>query len=112
MQPMQLPERSRAAGPARTRRCVGREKGSNMDTNKRNWLRRAVIIWVLALTATVAPARAAESPNGNSRTMKVDGITLHYLTAGSGKPLIFIHGYAQSAHMWSTIIHGSRSDFR
>jgi pimeloyl-ACP methyl ester carboxylesterase len=77
-----------------------------MNTNQPTWLRRAVHIaaLALALTAAVAPARAAESPKVSSRTAKVDGITLHYFTAGSGKPLIFIHGYAQSAHMWSKIM--------
>jgi len=35
-----------------------------------------------------------------SKTIDVDGIKMHYFSAGSGEPLILIHGYAQSAHMW------------
>jgi pimeloyl-ACP methyl ester carboxylesterase len=39
-----------------------------------------------------------------SRTAKVDGVNLHYLTAGHGTPLILLHGYAESSLMWRPII--------
>ena len=29
-----------------------------------------------------------------------DGVRLHYLEAGSGKPLVMIHGWSQSAAMF------------
>jgi pimeloyl-ACP methyl ester carboxylesterase len=29
---------------------------------------------------------------------------VHYFTAGSGEPLLLLHGYAQSAHMWESSI--------
>jgi pimeloyl-ACP methyl ester carboxylesterase len=36
-----------------------------------------------------------------SKTVDVDGVKMHYFTAGSGgETLVLIHGYAQSAHMW------------
>jgi pimeloyl-ACP methyl ester carboxylesterase len=36
-----------------------------------------------------------------SKTTDVDGLTMHYFTAGAGtETLVLIHGYAQSAHMW------------
>jgi pimeloyl-ACP methyl ester carboxylesterase len=39
-----------------------------------------------------------------SRTAEVEGATLHYLTAGSGTPLILLHGYAETSRMLRPII--------
>src|SRR5580692_11427620 len=39
-----------------------------------------------------------------SRTGKVNGTKLHYMTAGSGTPLILLHGYAETSRMWKPII--------
>jgi pimeloyl-ACP methyl ester carboxylesterase len=39
-----------------------------------------------------------------SRTMEVDSVQLHYLTAGHGAPLILLHGYAETSHMWKAVI--------
>jgi pimeloyl-ACP methyl ester carboxylesterase len=39
-----------------------------------------------------------------SRNAEIDGVQLHYLTAGEGAPLILLHGYAQTSLMWRSII--------
>ena len=39
-----------------------------------------------------------------SSTAEVDGIRLHYLTAGSGPAVVLLHGYAQTSRMWRPII--------
>jgi pimeloyl-ACP methyl ester carboxylesterase len=39
-----------------------------------------------------------------SRTADVEGLTLHYLTAGHGAPVILLHGYAETSLMWRPII--------
>ncbi|MGA8490181.1 MAG: alpha/beta hydrolase [Terriglobales bacterium] len=39
-----------------------------------------------------------------SRSTAIDGIKLHYLTAGHGMPLILLHGYAETSLMWKPII--------
>jgi pimeloyl-ACP methyl ester carboxylesterase len=39
-----------------------------------------------------------------SRFTKVNGTKLHYLAAGSGEPVILLHGYAQTSHMWRPLI--------
>src|SRR2546426_4059548 len=38
-----------------------------------------------------------------SRTADVDGVRLHYLTAGHGAPVILLHGYTQTSRMWKPI---------
>jgi len=40
----------------------------------------------------------------SSRTAVVDGMKLHYLTAGNGPAVILIHGYTQTSRMWKPII--------
>ena len=51
------------------------------------------------------PAHAAAADNTPaSRSAEVDGVKLHYLTAGHGPPLILLHGYAETSRMWRQII--------
>jgi pimeloyl-ACP methyl ester carboxylesterase len=39
-----------------------------------------------------------------SRFASVDGIRLHYLIAGKGEPVVLLHGYAETGHMWRPLI--------
>jgi pimeloyl-ACP methyl ester carboxylesterase len=39
-----------------------------------------------------------------SRTVVIDGTKLHYLTAGSGPPLLLLHGYAETSSMWKELL--------
>ncbi|MGH9832536.1 MAG: alpha/beta fold hydrolase [Blastocatellia bacterium] len=39
-----------------------------------------------------------------SRKAPIEGVTLHYLTAGDGPTLILLHGYTQTSRMWRPII--------
>ena len=39
-----------------------------------------------------------------SRTVEIDGVKLHYLTAGHGPALILLHGYAETSLMWRPMI--------
>jgi len=38
------------------------------------------------------------------KTADVDGLKLHYLTAGNGPTVILLHGYTQTSRMWGPII--------
>lgn len=35
-----------------------------------------------------------------SRFANVNGVRLHYLIAGTGDPVVLLHGYAETSHMW------------
>jgi len=39
-----------------------------------------------------------------SRMAKVDGMKIHYLTAGQGPAVLLLHGYTQTSRMWKPII--------
>lgn len=59
-----------------------------------------LIFIVISVIHNVALAESTIS----SRTAVVDGIKLHYLTAGSGPVVILIHGYTQTSRMWTPLI--------
>lgn len=47
-----------------------------------------------------------------SRRTDIDGIRLHYVIGGSGKPLLLIHGFAESWYTWSGILPALAGHFR
>jgi pimeloyl-ACP methyl ester carboxylesterase len=61
------------------------------------------LFFVFALVSTPI---CAESSNKNmaSRTVEIDGVQLHYITAGHGPTVILLHGYAETSRMWRPII--------
>jgi pimeloyl-ACP methyl ester carboxylesterase len=62
-------------------------------------LRRAAL--VLGMVASL-PAAAHAAPQVESHELTVNGVTLHYLQSGHGQgtPIILLHGYTQTSHMW------------
>ena len=48
--------------------------------------------------------RAAKTAAIKSRFANANGVRLHYLVAGQGKPIVLLHGYAQNSHMWRPLI--------
>ena len=63
----------------------------------------ALTVLVLFGTATWAKT-SAQSESIVSRVSPVDGVKLHYLTAGRGPAVILLHGYTQTSRMWRPII--------
>ena len=58
---------------------------------------------VLALfTFSFAATASAQAPQ--SHYAEVNGIRLHYLQAGSGEPVVLLHGFGQTSHMWRPLI--------
>ena len=60
-----------------------------------------LLIIFAALTSATASAQPKQIA---SRTSLVDGVKLHYLTAGEGPAVILLHGYTQTSRMWKPII--------
>jgi pimeloyl-ACP methyl ester carboxylesterase len=61
------------------------------------------LIFLFAATGETSPTNASED-GIVSRDAKVDGVTLHYMTAGQGPTVILLHGYAETSRMWRPII--------
>ena len=52
----------------------------------------------------MAAKRTNVTDTTSSRTAKVGGATLHYLSAGQGPVVVLLHGYTQTSRMWKPII--------
>ena len=63
-------------------------------------LARLLAASVAAATLFIASAAAAPQ----SKTATVDGVTLHYLIEGKGDPVVLLHGFAETSHMWLPLI--------
>jgi pimeloyl-ACP methyl ester carboxylesterase len=59
---------------------------------------------VVAALAVVTPVSAQAPVAISSRYAEVNGIKMHYLIAGKGDPVLLLHGYAQTSHMWRPLI--------
>jgi pimeloyl-ACP methyl ester carboxylesterase len=61
-------------------------------------------IAVATLLALQLPAHSAETIE--TRTATVNGVTISYLQAGQGSqtPVVLLHGYAETSHMWLPLI--------
>ena len=65
------------------------------------WVNSALVALPLLVTAFVATVWAqAPAP----RFADVNGTRIHYLAAGTGEPIILLHGYAQTSHMWRPLM--------
>ena len=55
-------------------------------------------------TAQQPPQTSAAAPAISVKMADVDGLKIHYMTAGHGPALILLHGYAETSRMWRPII--------
>jgi pimeloyl-ACP methyl ester carboxylesterase len=62
-----------------------------------------IILFSLHAVSGVAYSQTADRTLA-SHFKEIDGIKLHYLTAGHGPALVLLHGYAETALMWKPII--------
>src|SRR5262245_22300936 len=60
----------------------------------------------------VAPASfaAAQDPAARSTAVctekdaQIDGVRIHYRIGGDGPPVVLLHGYTQTSHMWEPLL--------
>src|SRR3984893_5632899 len=71
--------------------------------NRVSNFRRVGLSFLFAVFAASLYGEPADK-NIVSRTAEVDGVQLHYLTAGHGPTVILLHGYAETSRMWRPII--------
>lgn len=63
-----------------------------------------VLVAVNVTVAAIVSAFAQQLTAIEDRFADVNGIRLHYLAAGQGDPVVLLHGYAQTSHMWLPLI--------
>ncbi|HEY4133969.1 MAG TPA: alpha/beta hydrolase [Alphaproteobacteria bacterium] len=55
---------------------------------------------VAATMAMGSVSASAQTLAVADRSAEVNGTTIHYLAAGQGDPVILLHGFGQTSHMW------------
>lgn len=59
---------------------------------------------VFLIVTCVLPKAHATTEAIASKTADVNGLKIHYLTAGNGPAVILLHGYTQTSRMWRPLI--------
>lgn len=59
---------------------------------------------VLTLSPSSTPAAPSMPPGFSERVAEVNGVRLHYMIGGKGSPVVLLHGYAQTSHMWLPVM--------
>src|SRR5689334_18556647 len=73
-------------------------------------IRSAAPVAFLALL--LCPAVMGGSPKYRSRVASVNGVKIHYLTAGSGpRTLVLIHGFGETSRMWLPAFEAFGKDY-
>ena len=49
-------------------------------------------------------SKARRTPQVESKFAEANGVKLHYLVAGQGDPVLLLHGFGQSSHMWRPLM--------
>jgi pimeloyl-ACP methyl ester carboxylesterase len=84
--------------------------------NRRNAMKGAGALALAATVgATMAPASRtarAQTPGTAGQVTTNDGVNLHYLEAGSGKPILMIPGWSQTAEQFKYQLNGLSDRYR
>jgi pimeloyl-ACP methyl ester carboxylesterase len=57
-----------------------------------------------ALCMALLPPGTSSAQAPQDKFADVAGVRLHYLVAGQGDPVVLLHGYAETSHMWLPLI--------
>ncbi len=61
-----------------------------------------LLLMTLALCLSFITSSFADDPA--SKSADVNGVKIHYLIAGQGPPVVLVHGFAETSHMWLPLI--------
>src|SRR5882757_6007776 len=79
---------------------------ANLKSSRRNAFSVAASLVAILLVACSSPlVSAGNVPAGFAEhDAEVNGVKLHYFIGGKGSPLVLLHGYAETSHMWLPIM--------
>src|SRR6187397_706504 len=84
------------------------EHQMNTDTprSKRNRIGgMACLVTMFLLACSSLSASAGKVPAGfTEHDADVNGVRIHYSIGGKGSPVVLLHGYAQTSHMWNPVM--------
>jgi pimeloyl-ACP methyl ester carboxylesterase len=53
---------------------------------------------------SVLPGAASLANGVRERTAPIDGVTINYKVGGEGPPVLLLHGFAETSHMWRPLM--------
>ena len=68
------------------------------------WCLAATLLLTLLLAAQAQAAPPAPPAGFANKTAQVNGTTIHYRIGGKGSPVVLLHGYTQTGHMWTPVM--------
>jgi pimeloyl-ACP methyl ester carboxylesterase len=79
---------------------------NNVPNPLRRVMPRGIVGTGIALAAAgLSLSAQAQIPAGfTARTAQVNGVKLHYRIGGKGNPVVLLHGYAETGHMWTPVM--------
>lgn len=103
---MRCGKMTRAKKKCRAKEVDWKIKANTGEAMNARWPVLGFAMMVLLCAAVGNSAQTTESRETGiaSRTAEVDGLKLHYLTAGKGPAVILLHGYTQTSRMWRPLI--------
>jgi pimeloyl-ACP methyl ester carboxylesterase len=75
-----------------------------MKTNLRKQLLVAGLILLGLICALRAAPNERQVPGFTEHDAQVKGVRLHYAVGGKGSPVVLLHGYAETSHMWRPVM--------
>ena len=73
--------------------------------SKRGFFVGLALFAAMLLLASSPLQAASRIPAGFAeRFAEVNGVRLHYLIGGTGSPVVLLHGYAETGHMWRPLL--------
>src|SRR5213593_1343294 len=77
-----------------------------MSTATKKFAGKMAVVTVLLLPTCSTPSTTTSKvPDGfTERFAEVNGVRLHYFIGGKGSPVVLLHGYAETSHMWLPIM--------
>ncbi len=74
-------------------------------------MRKAAVVAVLALAAGLARAEDDFMTKVTDKYVDSNGVKIHYVTAGKGPLIVFIHGFPDFWYSWHNQMEGLMSDY-
>jgi pimeloyl-ACP methyl ester carboxylesterase len=62
------------------------------------------IVWSLLGVFLISSAEAKAPADFSEKFADVNGTRIHYFIGGKGSPVVLLHGYAETSHMWLAIM--------
>jgi pimeloyl-ACP methyl ester carboxylesterase len=66
--------------------------------------RGSYLVFALLAAWVLSPRAATAQQQIESKFAEVNGVRLHYLVTGQGDPVLLLHGFGQSSHMWRPLM--------